>query len=744
MATRAPQSQKLEPARPRAPHLIFALLTALVAAFPSPALCQIISDTDFVAVSSRNITLPAAAQQFTLTVSINTKTPGIASFVIPLDYSGYANLTVDTTVVDPATSNKGVSYPSPLGTHAAWSQRTSLVDPVNKRILIGFVSFGAGIGPSTGPLVNVHFRLAASTQPGRVVVDTVTIPPSNFLSFADALGAERIPQYTRGNICIGNDTDADGVFGGCDNCPQISNSSQTDTDGDGVGNSCDNCATVANPGQQDFDSDGQGDACDLCTDTDHDGFGNPGFAANTCPIDNCPALSNPSQADGDSDGLGDACDNCPGFANPGQADLDSDGKGDLCDNCPALANSGQEDFDSDGLGDACDPCTDTDGDGFGNPGFSANTCALDNCPTVANPLQEDLDGDGRGDLCDNCPDVANSGQQDFDSDGSGDACDVCTDGDADGFGDPGFPVSVCVLDNCPTVFNPLQEDTDSDGVGDSCQSIFEDSVVHLVKWPVSEGGNDHWYAILSQLQTWKEADSIASTLQYGGQSAYLATITSPEENEFVLQTVIGNLNPTPDDDQFFLGGRYFGVCWCWITGEPPVYWNWASGEPNNFGIDRIETVVAMWGPFLQTAGRVPGRWNNTLYTNTRVPTLLCWSVVEWGDPMGPLPVCGNNVHECGEGCDGEYWCNGCEVDCEQLILGDLSHDQKVTVADIIMFVNYVFKGGQRPEPCEAMFDLTLSGKLNVSDLIASIHYVFKNGPAPPDACISIGTLWTCP
>ena len=34
----------------------------------------------------------------------------------------------------------------------------------------------------------------------------------------------------------------------------------------------------------------------------------------------------------------------------------------------------------------CDLCTDTDGDGYGNPGFP-NTCAEDNCPSVPNPNQ---------------------------------------------------------------------------------------------------------------------------------------------------------------------------------------------------------------------------------------------------------------------------------------------------------------------------------------------------------------------
>ena len=62
------------------------------------------------------------------------------------------------------------------------------------------------------------------------------------------------------------------------------------------------------------------------------------------------------------------------------ADADGDGIGDSADNCPSVSNAGQEDTDGDGTGDACDTCTDTDGDGFGNPGFPVNTCTEDGCP----------------------------------------------------------------------------------------------------------------------------------------------------------------------------------------------------------------------------------------------------------------------------------------------------------------------------------------------------------------------------
>lgn len=84
----------------------------------------------------------------------------------------------------------------------------------------------------------------------------------------------------------------------------------------------------------DADGDAILDGCDQCTDTDLDGYGDPGYAANTCLPDNCPSVGNAGQADGDDDGHGDLCDNCPALVNPFQFDADGDGEGDSCDCAP--------------------------------------------------------------------------------------------------------------------------------------------------------------------------------------------------------------------------------------------------------------------------------------------------------------------------------------------------------------------------------------------------------------------------
>jgi hypothetical protein len=198
------------------------------------------------------------------------------------------------------------------------------------------------------------------------------------------------------------DGDGDGVGDVCDNCPTKANASQLDADSDGIGDLCDNCLYTINPDQMDSDSDGVGDACDNCVsvpnadqaDVDGDSVGT------VC--DNCPNRANYDQVDFDEDGRGDACDNCPQYFNPTQADADFDGVGDSCDNCPGNFNPSQADADSDGIGDVCDPCTDSDGDGYGDPGYPMNTCPTDNCYLTYNPDQLDADSNGVGDICQTC------------------------------------------------------------------------------------------------------------------------------------------------------------------------------------------------------------------------------------------------------------------------------------------------------------------------------------------------------
>jgi hypothetical protein len=120
-------------------------------------------------------------------------------------------------------------------------------------------------------------------------------------------------------------------------------------------------------------------------------------------------------------------------------DRDGDGVTNAADNCPDQYNPLQDDFDQDGLGNVCDACTDTDGDAFGNPGYSVNLCDDDNCPFVFNPDQLDINGDGVGNAC------CCSGRV-GDANDSGD--DVPTIGDVSNMIDALFVSSNMSLINC--------------------------------------------------------------------------------------------------------------------------------------------------------------------------------------------------------------------------------------------------------------------------------------------------------
>ncbi|MEW5794820.1 MAG: thrombospondin type 3 repeat-containing protein [Candidatus Zixiibacteriota bacterium] len=221
-----------------------------------------------------------------------------------------------------------------------------IVDPANSSTLYIATDFGVfytedlgvswaplGDGMPMQPVLDLDFN-----QPTRQIA-AATHGRSMYRLYLDCSG--------------GADSDGDGLADGCDNCPDLANLDQSDLDYDKVGDLCDpcvfdaqndidddglcaqedNCPESANSNQADADQDGIGDACDTCTDTDGDEWGDPGFAANLCPVDNCPDLFNPfgQEADADGDGVGDDCDLCPGYDDH----IDSNGNGvpDGCEGC---------------------------------------------------------------------------------------------------------------------------------------------------------------------------------------------------------------------------------------------------------------------------------------------------------------------------------------------------------------------------------------------------------------------------
>ena len=122
----------------------------------------------------------------------------------------------------------------------------------------------------------------------------------------------------------------------------------------------------------------------------------------------------------------------------------------------------------------------------------------------------------------------------------------------------------------------------------------------------------HEYYVINEYVSWSDANDVAQNA--GG---YLATISSPEENEFVRSSIESNLG---SGDAVWFGLVDImsdGTGWSWITGEPLDYTNWAAGEPNGPGQEDC-------GEFYNS-----GEWNDT-HCDGMLP-----HVVEFGDVEEP-------------------------------------------------------------------------------------------------------------
>jgi hypothetical protein len=65
--------------------------------------------------------------------------------------------------------------------------------------------------------------------------------------------------------------------------------------------------------------------------------------------------------------------------------------------------------------------------------------------------------------------------------------------------------------------------------------------------------------------------------------------------------------------------------------------------------------------------------------------------------------------------------------------GDVNEDGVIDLADAVMLINFLFKGGVAPDPM-SLGDPNSDCVVTVSDVIYLINYLFKNGSAPGIGC----------
>ena len=157
-----------------------------------------------------------------------------------------------------------------------------------------------------------------------------------------------------------------------------------------------------------------------------------------------------------------------------------------------------------------------------------------------------------------------------------------------------------------------------------------------IQWTVDSGGNGHYYEMLERADTtWESAKLNAESLTYMGQQGHLATITTSQETQFIVNNLPMNAHPV---GLVWIGGYQQSGSpepaggWQWVTGEPFSYTNWASGEPNN--TMNVESWLAFYADPLSIFGSL-GQWTDL---GSGWPM---WSIVEYEPSMNsniPEPV----------------------------------------------------------------------------------------------------------
>lgn len=133
-----------------------------------------------------------------------------------------------------------------------------------------------------------------------------------------------------------------------------------------------------------------------------------------------------------------------------------------------------------------------------------------------------------------------------------------------------------------------------------------------ISWPMSESGNGHFYQLVvtSSPIIWQEAAAQATHRYHRGMRGHLATITSPEEHDFVVERILSETDHR---------GVWLGMTdvlregdFRWVTQEPFDYTKWASQptqQPDNF-IEAIWHGGEDYGMYSKVQPHVPWEWND--------------------------------------------------------------------------------------------------------------------------------------
>lgn len=187
------------------------------------------------------------------------------------------------------------------------------------------------------------------------------------------------------------------------------------------------------------------------------------------------------------------------------------------------------------------------------------------------------------------------------------------------------------------------------GAGVSWVSVSGASLLEAVQWTAADGGNGHWYAVVTKGQqiTWQQASAEAV-----GRGGHLATLSSQIENQWVFARTLQV--PGAWNNNVTLGwnyGPWLGArrqplgssTWAWVTSEPFSFASWYPAQPDSAGQNWLAFGVGV----NQTPGPV---WADTFDDEDVRSFIIEWDadcnndgVVDYGQiRAGALPDVNNN------------------------------------------------------------------------------------------------------
>lgn len=184
-----------------------------------------------------------------------------------------------------------------------------------------------------------------------------------------------------------------------------------------------------------------------------------------------------------------------------------------------------------------------------------------------------------------------------------------------------------------------------------------------IEWTTSIGGNGHAYEAIRIPAgiTWTAARTMAESREYKGYRGYLATLTTPSENDFVFTSLASDLSlwngqgpflggfRNPSDIDYIRGPQYG---WHWVTGEMWSYTSWAEGEPNA-GFSIPTDYLQFFIDTRSSSGLPSPYWNDTFDQNPNQSQPVLGFIVEYNVPepgtsllLVAFPLLTHRRHRC--------------------------------------------------------------------------------------------------